>query len=152
MTRPNRKGRNDAGAKHVRLYRHLFNSAAYRDMDAKARCALHELMFRYDGKNNGAIVLSVRECAERLGVSPNTAMKALQSVVDHGFTCPLVKGSFTLKARHATEWLVTEFGHPTADDPAPKDYRNWDPKNKTQYQKLRPSVLKIATVDGRKSA
>jgi hypothetical protein len=139
-------GRSVGEAKHIRIYRYMFNSLAYRDMTTLQRCALQELMFRYNGQNNGEIPFSVREMAERLGVSPKTAHKALKGVIQHGFAKEAQKGSFTLKARHATEWLLTMFGYPKADDQPSKDFMRWnssDTKIKTQREILPSSVVDI---------
>ena len=54
-------------------------TAAWRDLDAVARCAYIELASRYagPGSNNGRIPYSLREMAEALGTSKATAMRAL---------------------------------------------------------------------------
>lgn len=48
-------------------FRHdIFESLAYRDMKPNARCALNEIIRRFNGFNNGYISFSVREMAVRL--------------------------------------------------------------------------------------
>lgn len=152
-TLPN--GRSSGEGKHIRIYLYMFNSPAYRDMSTLDRCALQELMFRFNGQNNGHIPFSVREMADHLNVTPTTANKALRSVTEHGFAKERVKGSFTLKSRHSTEWILTMEGYPTADDKPTKDFMRWKPtpaagnkqwaKNKTRCQRLPSSVIKFAT-------
>ena len=66
-------GRSKNDASHVRLYRWVLKSAAYRSLDCYARSLLVELYGLYSGSNNGGLFLSVRESAERLNVSRMTA-------------------------------------------------------------------------------
>jgi hypothetical protein len=120
-----KKGRSDGDQKHVRIYRHEFNCEAFRDLDCTARCALLEFRHRFDGANNGFLSFSEREMGERLNVSRQTARKALRALVDHGFIRPMSKGAFTLKRRHATEWLLTNEGYPKPSDTPTKDYMRW---------------------------
>ena len=72
------------------------------------RSALIEVNRGYNGSNNGAIVLSVRNMAERMGCAKDTAMRALQELADRKFIEPLVKGAYRRKFRHATEWRLTD--------------------------------------------
>lgn len=124
MTKPNRKGRND-GAKHVRMYWWLLDSAAYRHLSCYGRALLIEFIYRHTGANNGSIIMSVREAADRLGIVPNTALKALTELQDKGFIRLVKAGSFNLKRRHATEWTLTMFA--VGDTKPTKDFIKWKP-------------------------
>jgi hypothetical protein len=143
-------GRSNGDGKHIRIYRYLSDSPAYRDMTALGRCALQELMFRFNGQNNGHIPFSVREMADRLNVTPRTANKALWSVIEHGFAKEQVKGSFTLKARHSTEWLLTMEGYPTANDTPTKDFMRWkSAAGNKPWPKKQNTVSKFTIVSGK---
>jgi hypothetical protein len=48
----------------VRLFRFVKRSQAWHDLSLAARCALIELIDRYNGINNGMIGLGVRELAK----------------------------------------------------------------------------------------
>ena len=127
MTKVNRKGRND-GAKHVRMYWWLLDSPAYRHLSCYGRALLVEVIYRHNGENNGHILMSVREAADRLGIAPNTAWKAFAELQDKGFIRTAKAGSFTLKRRHATEWALTMFA--VGDIKPTKDFMNWEPPKK----------------------
>ena len=130
MAKANRKGRND-GAKHVRMYWWLLDCPAYRHLSCYGRALLIEFIYRHTGGNNGSIVMSVREAADRLGVALNTALKALAELQDKGFIRTAKAGSFTHKRRHATEWTLTMF---TVGDTKPtKDFMDWKPPEKTDH-------------------
>ena len=127
-------------AKHIRLYRYMFQCPAYRALKPVERCALHELMFRYNGQNNGDVGLSVREAAELVHSSTNTAQRALSRLQDLGFIRVKQKGSFDQKARHSTRWILTMYPYNNQDET--KDFMRWKPeaKNKSRYQSRVPSV------------
>lgn len=124
-----RRGRPDATAKHIRTYRWEFESAAYRYLSLAALALLSELKHRYTGENNGHIVMSVREAATRLGRHKNSMTPVFEQLIETGFIRPRKKGSFNLKARHATEWILTEF--PVANQIATKDFMAWRPADET---------------------
>lgn len=69
-TLPN--GRNRT-SRFVRLDYALLNSAAYRALSCAARALLVELAMLHNGENNGALYLSVRDAAARLGFSDSEA-------------------------------------------------------------------------------
>ena len=130
MARANAKGRND-GAKHVRMYWWLLDCPAYRHLSCYGRALLVEVIYRHNGDNNGRILMSVREAADRLGIAPNTALKALAELRDTGFIRLVKAGSFSLKRRHATEWTLTMFA--VGDVKPTKDFMNWEPPEKTDH-------------------
>ena len=120
----NRKGRND-GAKHVRMYWWLLESPAYRHLSCYGRALLIEIIYRHNGENNGFVIMSVREAADRLGVAFNTALKALAELQDKGFIRLAKAGSFNHKRRHAAEWTLAIF---TVGDTKPtKDFMDGKP-------------------------
>ncbi len=130
MAKANRKGRND-GAKHVRMYWWLLDCPAYRHLSCYGRALLIEFIYRHTGGNNGSVIMSVREAADRLGVALNTALKALAELQDKGFIRLAKAGSFDLKRRHATEWTLTMFA--VGDIKPTKDFVNWKPPEKTNH-------------------
>lgn len=131
--------------RHIRLHHWLLESPAWGSLTPCARAALIVLYSLYHGGNNGELFLSVRTLAERLGVAPNTAQKALADLTERGFIRLKQKGAFSLKVRHATSWILTEFPH--GDQLPGKDFMRWQPpvKIKTRYQNLTPTVSKFDT-------
>ncbi len=59
-------GRSKGDGAHVRLYRWLLNSPAYRSLWPASRALLVEVMALYNGHNNGELFLSHREAARRV--------------------------------------------------------------------------------------
>ena len=125
MANVNATGRRKGEPKHVRQYEWMLACPAYRSLSCPARCLLVELGRRYNGHNNGNIPLSVREAANLLGTGKNQAMRAFRDLEDRGFIRPHIKGAFTLKARHATTWILAEFGY-RGERPS-KDFMKWKP-------------------------
>jgi len=123
MARTNVKGRSIKYDRHVRLHYWELESAAYRDLDCYARALLVEFKRLYNGANNGDLYLSVRRAAELIGTSKDTATKAIRSLVAHGFIRQETRGSFHLKQRHATTWILTEYDF--RGQPADKRFMSW---------------------------
>ncbi len=128
--RMNAKGRSLGEFRHVRLHRWLLNSPAYRALGCTARALLIEIYDLHNGMNNGELFLSVREAARRLGVWPNTALKAIHELEDKGFIRPKQRGSFDWKDGKATSWILTEFAH--AGQLPTKDFMGWQPEGEKQ--------------------
>lgn len=114
-------------SRHVRLYHWLTDTEAWRDLDCVARCVYLQLARRYGGpeSNNGRIPYSLAEIAEELGISKQTAMRALDKLQDHGFVVMMKQGAFRLKHRHATEWRLTEFRCDVTGQMPTKDFARW---------------------------
>tara|TARA_R110002096_G_scaffold435828_1_gene663693 strand:- start:153 stop:563 length:411 start_codon:yes stop_codon:yes gene_type:complete len=117
--------RNKKTDSFVQLPRHLIKSKAYRALKPISRAMFVEFLYKYIGNNNGEIFMSVRMAAELLSCANNTAQKAIKDLIDKGFIIPRLKGSFTLKQRHATEWIVTLHGY--NNQIATKEYMKWTP-------------------------
>ena len=121
-----RKPRHEA---HVRLYRHELDSEAYRSLSPEARALLVEFRALYGGGDN-RVYMSRREMQRRLGVGRMRAEKARDDLADRGFIRLLTKGTFTRKARHASEYALTnEPINNGMGATAPKDYMRWRQKN-----------------------
>src|SRR6516165_12107433 len=106
MPRTNRTGRGGKAPRHIRLYHWMTNSPAWHDLNATARAIYTEMAKRYagDGSNNGRIPYSIREAIAEFHIGAVTACREFKSLQDHGFIEPMMKGAFSLKKRHATEW------------------------------------------------
>ena len=91
-----------------------------------ARSLLVELHSLSNGTNNGQMFLSVREAAKHLNVVLNTAVKAFAELVDLCFIRATQKGSYTLKQRHSTPWVLTEYEY--AGQLPSKDFARWSHK------------------------
>jgi hypothetical protein len=87
------------------LFRNVKRSKAYHSLSPVARCALVELIDRYNGTNNGRIGLGVRELAYEVHCSKDTAAMALKELDDAGLARPITPGVW--RGRRATEWCLT---------------------------------------------
>lgn len=144
MTRkPNKTGRSNGEARHVRLYHWLMATAAWRTLDPVARTAYIELAALYNGSNNGSIVWSVRDAAQTLLVSPATVTRALQRLEERGFIVREKQGAFSRKVRHAAEWRLTEFNSDLSGKLATKDFARWQPAS--QVHVVKPENSKHGT-------
>lgn len=123
--RASQKGRSEFTGRHVRLHEWLMKTEAWADLDPVARCVYVELARKYMGANNGRLSLSVRQLREALGISVNTAARALARLQDHGFIVVTEKGGFTRKVRHASSFRLTEFGCDVSGGLATKDFVHW---------------------------
>jgi len=79
-----RNRRKQSGRRFIQLYSNVKRSDAYHSLSALARCAMIEVLDKYTGINNGMIVMSVRDLAERLNCSRNGASRALRDLDDAG--------------------------------------------------------------------
>ena len=100
--------RRGKGPNYIQLFRYVLDCPAYGSLSAKARVALIEVIRGYNGSNNGMLVLSVRQLAERMSCAINTAASALQELIDKGFIEPRIKGAFSVKFKRATEWRLND--------------------------------------------
>ena len=84
----------------------LINSEAWRHTSLAARALLVEIASLYNGANNGRLGLSVRQGAERLQCSKDTASRAFRELREHGVVETTYEGKFKEKEL-ASEWRVT---------------------------------------------
>ena len=103
-------------------------SPAYTATPLAARALLIEIAVLYSSKNNGFIGLSVRQGAERLGCSKDTAAKAFRQLEAHGLIRSTRKGKFATKtAPLATEWRLTWRTCDKSNHLPSHDYQRWRP-------------------------
>lgn len=70
--------------KHVRLYRSLLSSEAYKDLSHPAKTVYTLLLLQKD-EGKYTVQLPYKEFKEAYGMNTNTVAKALRSLEDHGF-------------------------------------------------------------------
>jgi hypothetical protein len=99
------KRRGKSGPPFVRLFRFIKRSEAWHELSVYGRCALIELIDRYNGINNGMIGLGVRELADALKCSHGCAGNALRELDDSGLAHPVTGGLW--RGKRATEWRLT---------------------------------------------
>lgn len=133
--------RNKKQMRFVQLFHWMLDSPAWKDLDAKARAIYVELTKRYNGSNNGRIGYSARQAAQDLGISKDTAARALRSLERHGFIVVEKRGAFHCKIRHASEYRLTAYESDVATNYAErlatKEFMRWSP----EIQKSVPAVI-----------
>jgi hypothetical protein len=125
--RMSKTGRSKGESRHVRLHHWMLNSEAWKSLPGNDRAIFLEIAALYNGGNNGQIAYSVRTAADSLAISPQTAMRALQRLQERGFIVLMIKGAFSRKARHASEWRLTEHLCDVTGEPPTKNFMNWKP-------------------------
>jgi hypothetical protein len=118
------KKRRTTAERYVRLTHRMMQTKAWRTLDGNARAIYLALATLYHGSNNGRIGLSVRQAAEAIQVSKNTAARAMGVLQERGFIVAIEKGRFNLQ-RHATRWRLTEFKCDLTGQPASRDFETW---------------------------
>jgi hypothetical protein len=111
--------------RYVKLDHLVLRHPAFETLTGRAVKLLIYVYMRYNGSNNGQISFSVREAAALLRCSKDTAAATFRELVEHLLLEEIVKGAFSLKARHATTWRITLATAP--DHPATNDYTHWQP-------------------------
>ena len=144
-----RTGRSKGIPRHIRIDLWVLQGAAYKSLKPVARSILVELHALYNGGNNGQLFLSVREAGKRLNVAPNTAVRGFAELVERGFIRAALKGRFTLKQRHATRWVLTEYEY---DGQLPsKDFARWSQKIQKPVSAIDTDGIKLCYTDARTS-
>jgi len=132
---PRKSRSRDHQPRHVRIHHYMMETPAWKSLGVTERAMYVDIASRYagPGSNNGRIHYSVREAAERLHIGKSTAARALEILADRGFIVAEKRGAFSLKARHATEWRLTEFASDIGSDFATKEFARWRPEDKIRY-------------------
>lgn len=132
------KGRSSGEEHWTKLLRETMEQPAWRALSPTAQALYPWLKFEWRGpnaNNNGKIRLSVRQAAERLGVTPVTAARAFHDLQRKGFivqkegACLGVEG-----AAKSPAYEITELKMPGAEGDGRKLYRDWQPDSEYVVQ------------------
>jgi len=133
------------GPAFIQLFHYIKRSTDYHGLSLAARALLTEIHDRYNGCNNGFIVLGVREAEYELGVSKDTVSRAGRELDDAGLARPTMVGAW--RGRHATEWrLMWRRCDKTGDLPR----SNWR-ERKPYHQLLLPKPAKVPLTDAERA-
>ena len=132
MSKSKRQRGKGGEGRHIRLYHYMCKSPAWKSLNGNERATYLLLAERYNGSNNGTIPYSVREVAADLRISQQTACRCLQALQERGFIVAMMKGAFSLKVHHATEWRLTEHVCNKSGHGPTSEYRDWRPDQKIQ--------------------
>lgn len=128
--RANQTGRTSRDSKHVRLYRWMLETAAWKDLTVCDRAVYLEFAARYHGpgSGNGRIPMSVRELAMALGIGKSSAATSIKRLIERGFIVCTKEGTFQWKDRRASEYRLTEYPCDITGQIATKEFARWSPQ------------------------
>ena len=107
----------------IKIHSKMTKSEAWKSLPIGARAIFLEIYLRYDGTNNGGIVVGIKEFSKYLGISPPTLMKYIKELLQRGFIVKKFSGMFTLKK--ASEYAITEQSDGTG--PPQQLWKYWRP-------------------------
>jgi hypothetical protein len=87
----------NADVRYFKLPYRVAHSVPFRRLSLAARVAFDELGLRYNGSNNGGIVMPSRYLGERMNVDRSTASRALKELVEAGLIDVTQPSAFTTK-------------------------------------------------------
>lgn len=127
------KWKKRGAGRFVQLSERLQATAAWSDLKPGPRALYIEIRRRYDGKNNGRILLSHRDAAEALNVHRNTVGAYFDSLIDHGFICQTQAPYLGPDGvgRSALLRITEEACNGKA---ATRDFDTWRPKTKAPHK------------------
>lgn len=146
MAKHNAKGRSTVEARHVRLYHSMLICPAWLALTPNERCVYIEIVQRYNGMNNGFIAYSVREGADALRMSKNTVARCIDRLIEVGFLEIVLKGSFSFKKRHATEYRLADFECNRTNQLPSKAFMKWGREKRKQKTTVSPQTLTVPLV------
>jgi hypothetical protein len=144
-------GRSKKEARHLRLYRSVMETPAWRSLSPPARAVLIELYALYRGDNNGELFLACREAASRCNINKDTASKSFRELEDKGFIQRRARRPEKWTEGLARCWILTEFPFPRDGIRPTRDYLNWTPApTKLASPETGQTVRKEGTKGGRR--
>lgn len=118
----------------------LLKCEAWRSLSLVARSIYVELCAVYNGTNNGSLILSARQIAERMPVHRTTATRGFQELQQKGFIVAVRPAGFNMKTgvKRATEWRLTRHYCNVTQTAASKEFMRW----------MRPQIQNTAAPRG----
>lgn len=107
--------------------KHITRSECWLSLRPAARLIWFALIERYNGENNGNIILSCREAGKYAGCSKNTAAKMLNDLVKVGLIKCNRDSSFHCGKRMSRTWILTHISR--NGKRATNDWKNLKPSN-----------------------
>jgi hypothetical protein len=124
------KSKKRGAGRHVQLPEWLLASEAWRTLPVGPRALYMELKRRFNGSNNGRVILSHRDAAKAVNAHRNTVGRWFSELEERGSIvmtqAPHLGPSGIGKSSH---WMLTEY--PTDNmKPATMDFMRWSEKQK----------------------
>lgn len=142
------KGHKKGAGRHVQLPEYLQATEAWATLKPGPRALYIELKRRYNGRNNGRLILSHRDAAKALNVHRNTVGPWFAELIERGFIM-VTEGPHLGPegVGRATVWALQEL--PTADGrPAARGFATWrkarKPRTKSVHERHKKQDDKAA--------
>ena len=138
--RPNNTGRNDTSDHFTKLFRPTMETAAWCALSTTAQALYPWLKLEWKGpkyNRNGQIQLSVKQAANKLGISVNTANRAFHDLQAKGFIVITEKGALGVAGQgKSPKYELTEIAMPhSGEHSGRKLYVQWTEGNDFPIQK-----------------
>jgi DNA-binding transcriptional MocR family regulator len=136
MTRKPYKHHKKGAGRHVQLSEYLQTTPAWSDLKPGPRALYIAVKRRFNGSNNGRIVLSHREAALALNVHRNTVGPYFQELIEHGFI-RVIQGPYLGPEGIGKSGLLALTELPTHDgQSATKDFLRWAKQKKPRTKSV----------------
>lgn len=126
------KGRISEG-KWTKVHLNMLKCPAWKALSTAAQALYPHIALEWNGpqaNNNGDISISVRQAADRLGVSRNTAAKAFHDLQAKGFIVMTSAGALGVEGHAKCPTFELTDHPPKGGHSVPKKlYRSWTPEN-----------------------
>ena len=118
----------------------ILKSDAWRSLSGAAVKVWFELHTRFNGGNNGRLILSMNEAVEALGIGKGTVQRAFGELQEKGFIVLETEGSWYHRRAH--EWRLTTKPMQLSkrNEPATNDWRSWRPPKTERGTETDPSA------------
>jgi hypothetical protein len=113
----------------VMLHWFMLDSPAWQSLSGIEAKAYVAIARRYDGSNNGRIVVPTRTLATKIGCSNETAARAIITLLERGFIECVEASGFNRKNRKAAEYRLTMYSCDLTNKPASKRFMLWLPQS-----------------------
>jgi DNA-binding transcriptional MocR family regulator len=126
-------------------------SKAWRDLSGNAVRLWLELHTRFNGGNNGRLILSFAEAGETLGMGKATVQRAYDELVAHGFLALEAEGNWYHRRAH--EWRLTTkpMQTPKGRVSASNEWHRWQPPKTERGSETDPSAFSVVPFENPKA-
>ena len=130
----------------------LLKSEAWRSLSGPALKVFLELHTRFNGSNNGKLVLSYSEASYTLHMGRASVRRAFEDLVEKGFVVLEKEGNWYHRRAH--EWRLTTkpMHRAKSKEPATNDWRSWRPKKTEHGTETDPSASSVVSFEYRKAS
>ncbi|MCF1710274.1 hypothetical protein L0V05_15785 [Tabrizicola sp. J26] len=138
MKKPNKTGRDTRGEHFTQVFRSVMDTPAWRALSTTAQSLYPWIKLEWRGartNNNGKIRLSVRQAAEAMGVTANTAANGFRELQAKGFLVLTEQATLGIEGHARTaSYEITELAMPGATV-GRKLFMGWSRDHEFQVQR-----------------